>query len=359
MNKNQTEALLSCIRNNAIDTLELYDYLNTVHPGDFHFTNGTHFPVLLPGLTADGVFVSEDYYLTANERVNGKTTKSRAQRFCRNRGCVLPDWTAKRAMIEHRDEINASLEILGFPLLAEGEYWAEDDSAGEGEPGEIIFGGPAPGDDTYIGGSWTNYHKYVRGCIKVTKTSQKLDYTESEFEDEQTTVLDSIFKDFGISRYQFMMYHNNKNCYPQPGHYLLKNGAHSVSTVYDQEAGIFANANLYIKLDMPKSPFTSEQAMVYLKAYEAQVPEYFALRQIAKAAPEINKALTAVGMKDFLLPENVLEGCWCKESLDKAFQNDEEGSTEEKRVLLVGNQPNVNDKYLIIEDIWEHISLDY
>ena len=177
MNKNQTEALLSCIRNNAIDTLELYDYLNTVHPGDFHFTNGTHFPVLLPGLTADGVFVSEDYYLTANERVNGKTTKSRAQRFCRNRGCVLPDWTAKWAMIEHRDEVNASLEILGFPLLAEGEYWAEDDSAGEGEPGEIIFGGPAPGDDTYIGGLWANYHKYVRGCIKGTKTNQKTDYT--------------------------------------------------------------------------------------------------------------------------------------------------------------------------------------
>lgn len=359
MNKNQTEALLSCIRNNAIDTLELYDYLNTVHPGEFHFTNGTHFPVLLPGLTADGVFASEEYYLTANERINGKTTLARAQRFCSNRGCVLPDWKAGRAMKEHRGEINASLKILGFPLLEDGEYWTVGDKAGEGEPGEIIFGGPAPGDDTYIGGSWTNYHKYVRGCIKVAKTPQKLDYARSEFKDEQTTVLDSIFKDFGISRYQFLSYQNSKSCYPQPGHYLLKNGTHSASTVYDQEAGIFANANLYIKLDMPKSLFTVEQARVYLKAYEAQVPEYFALRQIAKVVPEINKALTAVGMKDFWLPENVLEECWCKESLDKAFQNDEDGNAEEKRVLLVGSQPNVNDKYLVIEDIWEHISLEH
>lgn len=357
MNQKQTEALLSCIKDNAIDTLELYDYLNTVHPGEFHFTNGTHFPVLLPGLTADGVFANEEYYLTANERVKGKTTLGRAKRYCRNRGCVLPDWLARNAMRDHRAEINASLKALGFPLLEDGEYWAEDDRAGEGEPGEIIFGGPAPGDDTYIGGSWTNYHKYVRGCIKVNKALKKLDYTESEVKEEQATVLDSILKDFGISRYEFKWYQNCPSRYPQPGHYLLKNGRHSASTVYDQEEGIFVNANLYIKLDMPKEPFTYEQAMVYLKAYEAQVPEYFALRQIAKAVPEINKALNAIGMKDFLLPENVLEECWCKESLDKAFQNSEDGNIEEKRVLLIGYQHNVNDKFLIIEDIWEHVSL--
>lgn len=358
MNKKQTEALLSCIKDNAIDTSELYDYLNTIRPGEFHFTNGTHFPVLLPGLTADGVFASEEYYLTANERIKGKTTKGRAKRFCSNRGCVLPDWKARNAMSKYRNEINASLKILGFPLLADGEYWADDDAAGEGEPGEIIFGGPAPGDDTYIGGSWTSYRKYVRGCIKVTKSPKKTAYTESNLKDEQTTVLDSILKDFGLSRYQFRLYQNCKNNYPQPGHYLLKNGICSKSTVYDQEAGIFASANLYISLDMPKEPFTPEQAMVYLKAYEARLPEYFALRQIAKAAPEINKALTAVGMQDFLLPENVLDDCWCQESLDQAFQNSEDGKTEEKRVLLIGCQPNVNDKCLIVEDIWEHISLD-
>jgi len=357
MNKKQIEALLCCIKTNAIDTSELYDYLNTVHPGEFHFTNGTHFPIILPGLIADGVFADEEYYLTANERVKGKTTKDRAKRFCSRRGCVLPDWNACRAMKEHRAEINASLKVLGFPLLEDGEYWAADDAAGEGELGEVIYGGPAPGDDTYIGGSWTSYKKYVRGCIKVTTALQKLKFVESESKDEQTTVFDSILKDFGISRHQFQTYQNYKKNYPQPGYYLLKNGKSSQSTVYDQEAGIFVNANLYIKLDMPKVSLTAEQAMVYLKAYEAQLPEYFALRQIAKVVPEINKALAAVGMKDFLLGENVLEECWCQESLDKAYQEGEI-NTEKKRVLLVGTQASVNDKYIIIEDILKNISLD-
>ena len=358
MNKKQIEALLSCIRDNAIDTFDLYNYLNTVHPGDFHFTNGTHFPVLLPDLTADGVFANEEYYLTSKERSDGMTTLSRARRFCYNRGCVLPDFSARNDMLKHREEINASLKLLRFPLLGAGEYWADSDSAGEGEPGEIIFGGPQPGDDMYISGTWKSYKKYVRGCIKVTRAPKKLDYTESETDEECVTVLDSIFKDFKLSRFAFETYLDNKSTYPNPGHYLLKNGKFSESTVYDQEAGIFVNANLYIKLDMPKAPLTVEQAMVYLKAYEAQLPEYFDLRQIAKVVPEINKALTNVGMTDFLLPEDVVEECWCKESLDKAFQNSESGDTEEKRVLLVGHQGNVNNNCLIIEDLWKHLSLD-
>ena len=358
MNKEQIEALSLFIKDKGIDTVELYDFLNTVRPGDFHFTNGTHFPFLVPGLTPDGVFANEEFYLTDNERTKGETTQSRAERYCLHHGCFLPDRTARDIMIAHREEINASLKMIRFPLLKDGEYWAVNDPAGGGKLGENLYGGLEPWDNIYTPGTWRTFHKYVRGCMKVLKEPKKVNYTRSETDNECVTVLDGILKDFGVSRYSFERYRNNKSSYPEPGHYLLKSGEESAFSVYDQEAGIFINANWYIKLDLPKDPFTLEQTRVYLKAYEAQLPEYFALRQIAKARTEINNALTAVGMQDFLLPENVLEECWCKESLDMAFQNDETGNAEQKRVLPVGYQHNVDDKCLLLDDIWEHLCAD-
>lgn len=365
MNKKQVEALWACVKNNAINPLKLYGYLNKIHPGDFHFTNGTHFPVLIPGLVADGVFINCEYYVTKWERSNGKTNYSRAKNYCNNRNCVLPNFDTMLEMKRYRDIINNSLLALGFPLLADGEYWFDYDGDYRRLSAELAS---CPHDDVddvmddllALGSDPNNNPKdvrYVRGCIKVTWDFEKLCPVKNVADNDDGTVLSSIFKNFGVSRQDFLSYLDNKNTYPQSGNYLLKNGGYSATTVYDQEAGIFANANLFIRLDMPKKSFTAEAAMVHLKAEEAQVPEYFALRQIAKAAPEINKALEAIGMKDYKLPEDVLEKCWCKESLEAALQNGEGGNTEEKRVLFIGYKQNVDDKYLVIEDIWKHISL--
>lgn len=359
MDRTQIEALLSCIKNNGIDTSELYQYLNTIHPGDFHFTNGTHFPVLLPGLTADGVFADENYYLTAYERTNGKTTKGRAENFCRNRNCVLPNWHARDKMMENRNLINDSLAKISFPLLFGDDYWAEDDKSGEGSAGDgIIFQGGGPGDDIFDVGTWKSYRKNVRGCVRVSKNTEKVNYLESVETNHPQTVAESILNGLQIKRDLFEMYRQNKNKYPQAGYYLLKNGSWSCSTVYDQEAGIFVNPNLYLKLDMPADAFNAKQTCVYLKACDMQIPEYFDLRQIAKVIPEINDALTAVGMADFALPDDVLEACWCKESLDNAYDNCISNDSIKKRILSVGHQTNVNANYLVLDDVWKNFFLD-
>lgn len=335
--------------------------MNTIHPGDLHFTNGTHFPVLVPGLTADGVFINSFYYITKWERSAGKTTLSRAKNYCKNRGCVLPDFEAHSDMKRYRVVINESLQALGFPLLKDGEYWLDYDAeikknnmdlatCDYEELGDVI-------DDALALGHNPNDPRYVRGCVKITRDPKIVYCSVNVAKDEEGTVLSSILNDFGVARYDFLQYLSDKNLYPQSGDYLLKNGTVSKSTVYDQEAGIFVNANLYIKLDLPERPLTAEEANVYLGAYAYRLPEYFDLRQIAKCVPEINKALTAIGMKKYMLPEDVLDKFWCKESLGDALEKGEAGNTEEKRVLLIGYKQNVNYKYLFIEDVWKNVSL--
>lgn len=365
MKQKQAEALWACVKDNAIDTLDLYKYLNTIHPGDFHFTNGTHFPVLIPGLTADGVFINSQYYVTKWERSDGKTSYKKAKKYCKHRGCVLPDWETLFEMERWRSVINKSLEALGFPLLEEGEYWFDYDAECKKLSTELITCphedlGDVTDDLLALGEDPNKNEKdqrYVRGCIKVTWDNQKVYTVKNVNQDESGTVLAGILNDFGVTRGEFLHYLKNKKLYPRAGYYLLNSGASSESTVYDQEAGIFANANLYITLDMHKAPLTVEQTKVYLKANEGQIPEYFDLRQISKAAPYINKALIAIGMKDFVLPEYILKDCWCKESFEAAVQN--AGANDiKKRVLLIGHQQNVNSKYLVIEDIWQNVSLD-
>lgn len=356
MNTKQIEALASCMKANGIRPQDLCAFLNTINPGDFHFTDGSHFPCLLPGLTANGVFASPEYYLTAHERTKGKTTKGRAKNFCSNRGTVLPDSTATTNMLIHTDKINASLRAIGFPLLQGGSYWAGDDSEGEGSLPEIHFNGGGVGDWDYYSGSYTNYRKYVRGCIKVAKCEKVSLYKDDKNDNSSPLMLDVVLRRMKTTRHEFDDYLLCKKSLPQAGDYLLKDGKSSRSTVYNMEAGIFVNPNLYIKLEMPATLMTAEEASVFCKATDDRVPEYFDLRQIEKAVPQINKALQAVDMKAFELPENLPESCWCQESLANACP--EENTGVKKRLLLFGKQKNVDDKFIFIEDILRHLTLD-
>lgn len=370
MNEKQTKAFVSCIRDNAVRVTDLYSFLNTIRPGDFHFTDGSHFPDLIPGLTADGVFVNNRFYLTKYER-NGETTKSRAERFCRHRGCVLPDRKTRDEIIENSGILNASLSKLEFPLLEYGDYWSSDDEGSRltepysydssdsygityagGDVGDTIYNVPPSTPKEY-------FRKRVRGCLEVSQVKRSPVLTKVKPVDTgEETPGDVILKAFGVTRFEFMQYLAVKDGFTKPGCYLLKNGDVSATTVYDSEAGIFADAGLYIKLNMPENPMTAKQTTVWLKAYGTQLPDYFGLRRISAAAPEINKALDAVGMRNFSLPDDVLNSCWCKETLEKAVNNAESGSPAKKRLLPVGTR-DVNPKYLkylMINDIWSRFS---
>lgn len=353
MNKKQIEAFVSCIRDNAVGVEDLYSYLSVIRPGDFHFVDGSHFPALIPGITADGVFVNDSYYLTAYEREDGKTTKGRAKRFCLFRGCVLPDAKTRNAMAENMVKLNESLKALGFPLLQCGEYWAAEDASGYTESCNLVAKGSVPSEDIYAIGKHVRFKRFVRGCIKVTPVQTVPCFTNNTAVYEET-LADGILRTFGVSRYEFSSYLDNKDKYPKPGYYLLKSGSISSATVYDQEAGIFADKGLYISLDMPKDQLTAEQTSVWLKAYGAQLPEYFWLRHIASAANEINKALDAIGMKDFALPDDVLHDCWTRENLKEALSNDENDGTVKKRLLPVGIWQHASVNCIVLEDIMKH-----
>lgn len=356
MNSKQIDALVSCMKENGIKPNDLCEFLNKINPGDFHFTDGSHFPYLLPGLTANGVFASPEYYLTEYERTKGKTTKGRAKNFCSNRGTVLPDSCATVNMRIHVDKINASLRAIGFPLLQKEQYWAKDDEEGEGEAPEIRQIGIGVGDTEIYGGYYKSYRKYVRGCIKVVKSNKATLHEDDKNTNSPDLMLDKILHSMKITRHQFDDYLRCKKTLPQAGDYLLKGGEVSRSTVYNMEAGIFANPNLYIRLDMPAKRMSAQEVNIFCKMSEVQAPEFFDLRQIEKAAPQINKALEAVGMAAFALPENLHETCWCQESLNAAHQ--EEDADTKKRLLLFGKQKNVDEKFIFIEDILWHLSLE-
>ena len=355
MTAKQIEAFLSCIKTNGIDTSELYAYLNTIHPGDFHFTNGTHFPVLIPGLYADGVFADEEYYLSSYERERGKTTYSRANNYCNYRGVVLPSWKARDNMEEYREKINSSLYAIGFPLLSSGKYWAQGDTIGDGSEGELQFNGGGVEDTDYYSGSFEYYKKYVRGCIRVSTTFEQVKYTPQQDNNQGQTPADFMLKIMGISRYDFGSY-KQKEKPIHAGDYLLKDGTHSEHTVYDQELGIYINMNQYLELDMPQQDLSMEQVSIYLKMKQKNLPDYFDLRQVEKVVPLINKSLAAVGMKDYALPEDVVGNVWCVEN----FAAEKEKGQEEtkKRLLLIGQKNNVDNRYLLLDDIWKNFSMD-
>ena len=326
MNAQQLKALTSCMSDHAINPQELYGYLEDVRTGDFHFTNGAHFPVLIPGLVADGVFITPEYYVTKEER-DGSTSYARACRFCENRNTVLPSPQARDVMERNYVSINESLAAIGFPELVFGVYWAE-------------------GDDTCWG-----MNKHVRGCIQVTpKPAENLQSFVETF--VARSVFERLLKGLGCSACAFDIYCRNLNNYPQAGQYLLKNGSCSPVTVFNQETGIFVNPNLYLSLELPPAPLTAEQTDVFCKAYGVRIPEYFELRQIAKASEALNRALDAVGMADFRLPDDVIAGCWCYESMSRALEDDD---VSPRRVLLVGKKDNVPDFYILLQDIQANV----
>lgn len=349
MNNLQISAFKSFLQGNCVNPKELAEYMNTINVGDFHFTNGVHCPFLINGMTADGVYVSDDCYVTNIER-DGKTTLSRANRFCNNRGVTLPDCVARGNMERYRDKLNESLRLLGFVPLREGDYWAKDDAPGKGESGEIHFDSSDIGGWNYYGGSWTSYKKFVRGCVKVKKSQAP---TVENVQDDEKEVPDTVFgrlaESLNVSQPRFFHFRNGDLCLPKAGDFLLKDGRCSSCTVYDQEQGIFINANLALSLNMPKLSLSASQALTYCKAFNCRLPDFFELRQIAKVLPKINNSLKSVGMADYTLSPGILTDCWTKELLNKAVEEGDEKNN--LRFLPLIYKEEVPDAYIILQDI--------
>ena len=59
------------------------------------------------------------------------------------------------------------------------------------------------------------------------------------------------------------------------GNFLLKNGSTSSFVIYNQEAGIFIDENLYIPLKMSKQLFTAKEAKIYFDILGVKMPDLY------------------------------------------------------------------------------------
>lgn len=102
------------------------------------------------------------------------------------------------------------------------------------------------------------------------------------------------------------------------GSYLLKNGNMSEIPVYDQEAGIFITSALCLDLIDRCQTTKALSAYAAKKIYRAArraLPTQKQLWQLQMAVEEVNEALKKIGMWNYLLPTNVMDHVWCRETI--------------------------------------------
>lgn len=100
------------------------------------------------------------------------------------------------------------------------------------------------------------------------------------------------------------------------GNFLLKNGQTSTYPVYNQEAGIFIDENLYIPLKMSKQLFTAQEAKVYFDILGVKIPDFYQIVRLKLALEKVNSSLRKVGMEEFVIPTDVLKNLWYEEALE-------------------------------------------
>lgn len=349
MDATKEKAFIQFIVNNRISVAELFNFLNEPKPGYFHFTDGSYFPEIIPGLSVNGVYIKDGYCASKFER-NGKTGIGNAGRFCSNRNVSLPPYDVRNEMVRQINVLNEAFLQLGWPKMTQFEsYWAQGDSGGSGSGPDIIFmPGGMPGDDIIVSGSGETYKKHVRGVFKVSKVLPKLQVdAEEALPQSEQQAFPLFVKALGLSMTEFSDFIEGKMKLPKAGDYLLKNGNFSPVTVYDQEWGIYLNENVYILLDMLKAPLTVSEANVVCSARDYKMPTQAQLELLETKLPEVNKALKAVGMDDFCIPADVLQSCWYREMPELA--NGTFDPSTKRRLLVFGEKPNISENYLILQ----------
>ena len=75
---------------------------------------------------------------------------------------------------------------------------------------KTIFQGGAPGDDIFDVGTWKNYRKYVRGCMNVSKNTEKVNFSESIEMNNLQTVQNMMLKGLKVRGDLFETYRQNQ-----------------------------------------------------------------------------------------------------------------------------------------------------
>jgi hypothetical protein len=348
-NKETFLKLLAFMQGAEIDPQILYDYPCNAAIGEYRYPHDVHFPVPIPGLCADGVFVTNEYYLRGCDR-GEQTTKIRAIRYCKHRNYLLPSDDVATLLSENVDFLNVRLKTIGWPMLSPGQYWGFDT--------ELVSGPESVSVLTPDGILWVPKPpdpRNVRGCLKVAHTGRDLNYcAEADKETYRTSPFGyilSVLKNQDVSYRKYLQ--QRGQTYPLVGWYRLKNEQISQPTVYDEEKGVFVTPNLCLDTHIPTKAVTHAEAVAYCKFYDLTLPTVEDLERIARNASSLNAALKAINLSG-VIPEDGFESvdsqCWTEE---KMSQTEKEGDDEQTSLLLfpIQRQERVPDIYVFLEEL--------
>lgn len=142
----------------------------------------------------------------------------------------------------------------------------------------------------------------------------------------------------GVSEKEFQAYLLGLMKYPKPGDFQLKNKTFQSFPQWGAEWGIYFTPNLYINIDAMnnwKKNLTAEEVKLWAKMFNYQIPTQSELEAVVPVVSEVNSSLCKVGMRQHILPQDLVQKCWSVEALQTARKD------ETRRLIVVEYQENL------------------
>lgn len=112
--------------------------------------------------------------------------------------------------------------------------------------------------------------------------------------------------EMGVNLFEYRMYCANRENFPEPGDFHLKNGSFCKHMVWQQEDGVYISPNAYIKLDA-----MGEKACLWRDAENSEaLPTYLDREFLKDNLDKVNHALKELGK------DPVSADCWYENAPD-------------------------------------------
>lgn len=283
METKKAKLLIDFCSVNDIDLSKFCPLSKTPEIGDFHFTNGTYSSQLVEGRYVDGIYIGEGCSITRFE--GGKMSGSEANEFCRKNNVKIPDSSLKDEMLRNKELLNSRLKQVGWPAICTftfADYWSTQSQRGS-----------------------TNR---IRGFIFTGERS--LPPTEEDVTEllkKPQNSLRQFAELLGISTKRSDALLEFQIQLPKAGQFLLENDGYAGFSEIPSGMhikGIFLDCNTYISLDMENKTVCFNESHFY------HLPKRQDIELLDKAVPQVDYALSELGLDSLRFHGGVLENCW-------------------------------------------------
>ncbi len=142
----------------------------------------------------------------------------------------------------------------------------------------------------------------------------------------------------GVSEKELQTYLLGFMKYPKAGDYQLKNKTFQSEPKWGEEWGIYFTPNQYINIDAMnnwKKNLTADEVKLWAKMFNYRIPTQLELEAIVPVVSSVNTSLCKVGMRQHILPQDLVQKCWSVEALQTARKD------ETRRLIVVEYQENL------------------